>query len=411
MSIPFPRAAALAAALSLPCLATAAPLSFDAALRLAVQRSEAARAARAGVLSATEASRAAAQLPDPTLRVGIDNLPATGPDRFNTTRDSMTMKRIGISQEWLSADKRAARQAAADASVGRETVQARVAAADARLQAALAYLDAFYAGETLKLATLMEHHAHEELEASRARLSSASGNSQDVLALAGARGISEDETAEIRQQQNTARVAFERWVGVPPDELAPPDAMQLPSEQDYVAGHPTVAAMQRDVEVASRAADVTASNRKPNWTWEVSYGQRTGYADMVSVGVSIPLAVAPGERQDRDTASRRALVDKAEADLAEATRAATAEYRSLSGDAQRLQQRIERYRSGVVLPAAQRTAAALAAYQSSQGSLVVLFEARHAEVEAQRKLLTLQRDLAKARIQLAFRPLTAEVAQ
>jgi hypothetical protein len=42
---------------------------------------------------------------------------------------------------------------------------------------------------------------------------------------------------------------------------------------------------------------------------------------------------------------------------------------------------------------------------------VALFEARHAEVEAQRKLLTLQRDLAKARIQLAFRPLTAEVAQ
>ncbi|SCX65691.1 TolC family protein [Variovorax sp. EL159] len=411
MSIPFPRAAALAAALSLPCLAAAAPLSFDAALRLAVQRSEAARAARAGVLSATEASRAAAQLPDPTLRVGIDNLPATGPDRFNTTRDSMTMKRIGISQEWLSADKRAARQAAADASVGREAVQARVAAADARLQAALAYLDAFYAGETLKLATLMEHHAHEELEASRTRLSSASGSSQDVLALAGARGISEDETAEIRQQQNTARVAFERWVGMPPGELAPPDVIPLPSEQDYVAGHPAVAAMQRDVDVASRAADVTASNRKPNWTWEVSYGQRTGYADMVSVGVSIPLAVAPGERQDRDTASRWALVDKAEADLAEATRAATAEYRSLSGDAQRLQQRIDRYRSGVVVPAAQRTAAALAAYQSSQGSLVVLFEARHAEVEAQRKLLTLQRDLAKTRIQLAFRPLTAEVAQ
>ncbi|MGJ7530216.1 TolC family protein [Variovorax sp. GB1P17] len=411
MFIPFPRAAVLAVAFSLPCLAVATPLSFDTALQLAVQRSEAARAARAGVLSATEASRSAAQLPDPTLRIGIDNLPATGPDRFHTTRDSMTMKRIGISQEWLSADKRAARQAAADASVDREAVQARAAAADARLQAALAYLDAFYAGETLKLSTLMEHHAHEELEASRARLSSAVGSSQDVLALAGARGISEDETAEIRQQQNTARVAFERWVGVPPDELMPPGATPLPTEQSYIASHPTVAVMQRDVDVAKRAADVTASNRKPNWTWEMAYGQRTGYSDMVSVGVSIPLPVAPGERQDRDTASKLALVEKAEADLTEATRVATAEYRSLYGDAQRLQQRIDRYRSGVVVPASQRTAAATAAYQSNQGSLVVLFEARHAEVEAQRKLLALQRDLAKTQIQLAFRPLTAEVAQ
>ena len=410
MSILFPRAAVLAAAL-LPYLATAAPLSLEEALRLAVRRSETTRAARAGASSATEAARSAAQLPDPTLRIGIDNLPATGPDRFRTTSDSMTMKRIGISQEWLSAEKRAARQAAADASVGRETVLVQAAAADTRRRAALAYVDAFYAGESLKLARLMEHHAHEELEASRARLSSATGSSQEALALTGARGASEDETADILQQQGTAAIAFERWTGVPPDELQPPGAIALPSEESYVAAHPTVAAMQRDLEVARRTADVTATDRKPNWTWEIAYGQRTGYADMVSVGVSIPLPVAPGERQDRNTAAKLALAAKAEADLAEATRAATAEYRSLRSDAQRLEQRVDRYRAGVVVPAGQRTAAATASYRSGQGSLVSLFEARHAEVEAQRKLLTLQRDLAKTQVQLAFRPLTAEVAQ
>ncbi|QFZ84764.1 TolC family protein [Variovorax paradoxus] len=410
MFILFPRAAVLAVAL-LPYLATAAPLSLEAALQLAVQRSETTRAARAGASSATEAAHAAAQLPDPTLRIGVDNLPATGPDRFHTTRDSMTMKRIGISQEWLSADKRAARQAAADASVGRETVQVQAAAADTRRQTALAYVDAFYVGESLKLARLMAHHAHEELEASRARLSSAAGNSQDVLALAGAKGISEDETADILQQKDAAGVAFQRWTGVPPDELLPPGSIAVPLEAAYVAAHPTVAAMRRDVDVARQTAAVTASNRKPNWTWELAYGQRTGYSDMVSVGVSIPLPVAPGERQDRDIAAKLALVEKAEADLAEAIRVATAEYRSLRSDAQRLAQRIDRYRSGVVAPASQRTAAAIAAYRSNQGSLVTLFEARHAEVEAQRKLLTLQRDLAKTQFQLAFRPLTAEVAQ
>jgi len=411
MSFPFLRAAVSAVVL-LPYLATAAPLSLEAALQLAAQRSETARAARAGALSATEAARSAAQLPDPTLRIGVDNLPATGSDRFHTTRDSMTMKRIGISQEWLSADKRAARQAAADASVSREAVLVQAAAADTRRQTALAYVDAFFAGESLKLARLMEHHAHEELEASRARLSSAAGNSQDVLALASARGVSADETADILQQQGAAGVAFQRWVGVPPDDLLPPGAtIAVPSEEAYVAAHPTVAAMQRDIDVAKQTAAVTASNRKPNWTWEVAYGQRTGYSDMVSVGVSIPLPVAPGERQDRDTAAKLALVEKAEADLAEATRAATAEYRLLRSDAQRLAQRIDRYRAGVVVPASQRTAAATAAYRSNQVSLTVLFEARHAEVDAQRKLLALQRDLARTQVQLAFRPLTAEVAQ
>ncbi|VTU18144.1 type I secretion outer membrane protein, TolC family [Variovorax sp. SRS16] len=409
MFIPFLRAAALAAAL-LPCLAKAAPLSLETALQLAVQRSEAARAARAGILSATEIAHVAGQLPDPVLRAGVDNLPATGPDRFSTTRDSMTMKRIGISQEWLSAEKREARQAAAQASIAREAVQAQIAIADTRLQTTLAYVDAFYAGETLKLTTLMEHHVHEEFEVARARLSSAAGNSQDVLSLTGAKGSSEDESADVRQQQSAARLALQRWVGVMPDDLAPIQFASLPTEEAYVAGHPSVAAMQQDLEMARQVAAVAATNRKPNWTWEVAYGQRTGYSDMVSFGVSIPLPIAPGERQDRETAAKLALVDRAEADLAEATRAAAAEYRTLDSDAQRLQQRIGRYREGVVTPAEQRTAAATAAYRSNRASLVTLFEARHAEVEAQRKLLMLQRDLAKAQAQLAFRPLASEVA-
>ena len=127
---------------------------------------------------------------------------------------------------------------------------------------------------------------------------------------------------------------------------------------------------------------------------------------MVSVGVSIPLQVAPAQRQDRETAARLALVEKAEADLAEATRAASAEYATLLSDAQRLQQRIARYRAGVVVPAQQRIAAATADYASNQASLATLFEARHAAVDAELKALALQRDLAKAQVQLAFRPLS-----
>lgn len=410
MSTHLLRAAALAAAL-LPCLVEATPLSFETALETAVQRSEAARAGRAGVEGAVEASRAAGQLPDPTLNVGVDNLPVTGPDRLSTTRDSMTMKRIGFTQEWVSRDKRAARRDAAEALVNRQDVMVKAAMAEARLQTALAYLDAFYAGEVLKLTTLMEHHAHEELEAARGRLSSSNASAQEVLALTGARGAAEDESAEVRQQQSASVVQLERWVGSRADELTAPGEAPVPTEQGYVAAHPTVVALQRDVDVARQEAAVTATNRNPNWTWGVSYGQRTGYSDMLTFGVSIPIPLLPSERQDRDTAAKLALVGKVEADLAEATRAAAGEYRALTSDAGRLRDRIERYRAGVVTLAAQRTSVARASYASNQTSLVTLFEARHAEVEVQRKLLTLQRDLAKAKAQLTYKPLALGASQ
>lgn len=401
-----PLAGALAALL--PALAPAAALDLPQALELAAQRSQSVRAARAGAAGAAEAALAARQLPDPMLSVGIDNLPATGPDRFRTTAESMTMKRVGISQEWISPAKRALRQAAAEAQVGRETALGQVALAETRLQTALAYLDAFYAGEALKLTTLTEHHLHEEAEAAKARLASATAGSQDVLQLAAARGVAEDESADVGQQQASARATLQRWVGVPPDDLAAPALPASPAEQAYVAAHPAVLQARRDLEAARAEAAATAANRKPNWTWQASYGQRTGLSDLVTFGVSIPLPVAPAQRQDRDTAARLALVDKAEAALEEATRAAAGEFRSLASDARRLAQRIERYQAGVVAPAQQRTQAALAGYRSNQVPLVTLFEARHAEVDAQRKLLGLQRDLAKAKAQLAFKPVPGD---
>lgn len=379
-------------------------LTLEEALSLASQRSEAARAARAGTASAAQAAKAAGQLPDPVVSAGIDNMPVTGPDRFRTAADSMTMRRIGVGQEWVSAEKRQLRESAAQSQVNKEATLVRTSVAEARLQAALAFLDAYFASEALKLTELTEHHLHEELEAAKARLQSSSGAGQEVLATTAARGIAEDESAEARQMQASALVALQRWTGKQAQVLASP-ALPLPMTEDaYVAAHPSVLSAQREVELARAEASVTASNRKPNWSWQVSYGQRSGFSDMVSFGVSIPLPVAPGERQDRETAAKLALVERAEASLEETSRMARAEYRSLASDAQRLSHRVERYRLAVVSSAQQRTQVALAGYRSNQVSLMTLFEARHAEVDAQRKLLALQKDHAKVLAQLAFKP-------
>jgi outer membrane protein TolC len=343
--------------------------------------------------------------------VSLENLPVTGPDRFSTTRESMTMKRIALAQEWVSPEKRRLRAAAAEAAVAREATVVGATAADLRLQTALAYIDAYYAAEGLKLSTSNEGHAREAAQTARARLSSGNTSAQDVLGLASAQGLAADEAAEARQQVASASVNLARWTGSPADELAVPRLAASSVEQAFVDAHPLVVARRRDIAVARGEAAATAANRGPNWTWEVAYGQRTGYSDLLTVGVTIPLPVAPAARQDRESAAKLALADKAEAELAEATRVAQAEYRALVSDGQRLQERIRSYEAGVLAPASQRTAAAHAALAANQASLPMVFEARHAELEARRKLLALQRDLDKVRAQLAFKPLKLEELQ
>ncbi len=407
--MPFPvfRAAACAAALW-PLFALSAPLTLEQALDRAVQRSESTRSARSGHASAVEAARAAGQLPDPMLSVSIENLPATGPDRFSTTREGMTMKRVVLEQEWVSAEKRALRTAAARAMADREAVNVATALAETRLQTALAFVDTYYAGQVLQLALEAEAQAREAAAVGRARLATAGAAGADVLGLATAEGTSADETGEARQMLAAARVALRRWAGVAEAEVAAPALPGVLAQAAWVEAHPMVSARRRELAAARAEAAAVAANRQPNWSWEVAYGQRAGASDLVSFGVRIPLPVDPASRQDRDTAAKLAMVEKAEADLADALRAAEADHQALASDAQRLEARIRMYEASVAVPGTQRTAAARAALAGNQGSVAQVYEARRAELDVRRKLLGLQRDLMKARALLAYKPLKSE---
>ncbi|HEV6966157.1 TolC family protein, partial [Roseateles sp.] len=256
------------------------------------------------------------------------------------------------------------------------------------------------------LAALNEGHAREEREAGRARVAAAAAGSAEALALDGALGMAEDDAAELRQQHAAAAAALQRWTGLSPDALGLPALPTPPDADAFVARHPAVVARAGEVEVARQEAQAARLNRRPNWSYELSYGQRSGRPDLLSFGISIPLPIAPAARQDRESAARLALLDKAEAELAEARRGAAGEYAALSSDAARLGERIERYEARVLEPLRQRTVAALAAYRSNQAGLTALFEARHAELQARRRLLELRRDLARAVAQLAFKPLS-----
>ena len=73
-------------------------LTFDQALRLAQDRSRQLVAQDHAAAAAREMAVAAAQLPDPMLTAGINNLPINGADKFSLTSDFMTMRSVGVVQ-------------------------------------------------------------------------------------------------------------------------------------------------------------------------------------------------------------------------------------------------------------------------------------------------------------------------
>jgi outer membrane protein TolC len=101
----------------------------------------------------------------------------------------------------------------------------------------MAYIEAYYAGEALKLTALNEKHAREELETGKGRLATLSGNSAEVLGLTSTVGAAEDESADTRQQQAAAVASLSRWTGEPAEELAAPNLAIAPTSDAYVAAH------------------------------------------------------------------------------------------------------------------------------------------------------------------------------
>ena len=140
-------AGALALAFSLaaaPFHAAAAdppPLTLVNALELAQRRSRQLAGQDAAAAAAREMAVAAGQLPDPTLKAGVNNLPIDGADRFSLTRDFMTMRSVGVVQEFTHGDKRKARSARFEREAGVAEAGRAVALANLQRDTAVAWLE------------------------------------------------------------------------------------------------------------------------------------------------------------------------------------------------------------------------------------------------------------------------------
>ena len=180
---------------------------------LALERAPALRARQADLDGAQSASLSADALPDPRLLVGIDNLPVSGPERWSTTAEAMTMKRVGWMQEVPNADKRRARADAAEAEVAQARAALALDRSNVRRDVALAWLGRYYAERRLALFAALEDENRllqqtiaARVAAGRALPADASMARQEALALA-------DRRDELERARAQALASLRRWVG------------------------------------------------------------------------------------------------------------------------------------------------------------------------------------------------------
>jgi outer membrane protein TolC len=404
--------AGIAAALSLassPARGQTAPLSLEAALATAERESPRLAARRSAIAAAGDRADRAGELPDPKLRLGIDNLPVSGAEAWQWNTDFMTMRRIGVVQDVPNGDKRKARESRGAAE--REVEQAALAATRLALrrETATAWFDLAYAERAKRELDRLGAQIELQRETLAPAIAAGRASAADAFMLGGAlEGVRE---RLIEQDRAIAKARAQLATFVPGAASAPPgeapDTGQLPWPRERLLAalhaHPELAPYHERVRLARSEVALERTTKIPDWNVELLYGWRSpAFSNMVTLMFSVDLPIAPGRRQDRDIAARVAQLEQTEAMAEEARRMHEADVRTALADWDAAVQRLGRYDSRVLPLARDRASAALAAYRGGAGSLAGVIEAGRAETEAQLARLAAEAERARAWARLAY---------
>jgi outer membrane protein TolC len=378
------------------CLALAAspaagqPLSLEEALRSGEAQSPRLAAQRHMVDSTRQQVGRVGELPDPKLRLGIENLPVTGPDAFRYDRDFMTMRQIGLVQEFPSSAKREARNLRAERM--RDVEGTNLAAQRRQLQRdiAAAWLEVHYAEAARDALQRLARQFRLQVDAVPSGLARGRQTAAESFVLRLAFEQANDRVIEQERMVARARIALATWLAAEAERplAAPPDMARFALRGEELVARleelPELRTFDQREQLARAEVDLARSEKSSDWMLEVGYGyRRPNFDNMLTVMVAIDLPWRAERRQDRDIASRLAEAEQARAMREEARRLLQAQVRNWLADYDTAQRRIERFEK-VLLPLAHdRRSAALAAYQGARGELGAVLEAERAVTETE----------------------------
>ena len=377
-----------------PVWAAAADLSFDDALRLAAERAPMLRARQSQLAATREEAARAAALPDPQLTLGLANWPVTGADAFDLRADDMTMKQIGVMQEFPARAKRQARQSVADRTVEQAQALSTAEQLGVRQVVAKAWIALWAAQQEVAALQALREPAAVAVRTAKARLSGGTGSAVDAMATQGAALELENRIDAAGVLLQAARATLARWLGTEPTDLraegAPPELTALPvtpatllSSIDRQA--PLLPWQAREA-VAEAEVGAAIAEKRPDWSLGVTYGQRERTpvgmtrSDMLMVEFAIDLPLFPRNRQDRGIAARRAELDAVAAEREDARRAQAESVRKALAEWEGLKRQVARKETESLPLAHDRARTALAAYAGG-ADLQPWLEARRDEIE------------------------------
>jgi len=404
---PHQVAALIMGALSFPGLVSA--LTLEQALSLAEQQAPSLAAQTANLHAALSAAIPAGELPDPKLRLGLQNVPIEGDTRWRLDEEAMTMQMVGVMQDVPNRAKRRARIEAAQAGVALAGVQQSIERLSVRQATAEAWIASFAVEQQLSL--FKQFYGENKLfsQAVQARIAGGRGQTADSVLPKQEAALLAEQEDELVRNQAVARAELRRWIGEPADQPLTGVWPQWPADavryQHNLDRHPALLAFGPMTREAEANVSQAIAEKTPDWSWGVDYLRRgREYGDMVNLSVSFDLPMFTGSRQDPKIAAERARLAQIEAQRQATLRMHDQELTANLAEHQRLSRVLTRLEQTLLPLAEQKVDLAMADYRAGKGELIAVIDARRQLVETRLRRIDTSRDLSlsNARLHFAF---------
>ncbi len=386
---------------------TSHALTFDEAMRLAETKSPQIEAEAANIASIESSSRSAGQLPDPKLELGIENLPVSGPEQYSLTQDFMTMRKIGLMQDFPNSKKREAEADAARAGVAVAQGQLQIEKLVAMRATASAWIERSTVERELRFVDALEDENRLFDAAVRAGIASGKGSLADGVTPRQEAVAIENLKSELVARREKAVAELERWIGrsgAEPLEGPVPDWKIEPDMLSHALHHHPELELfdSKDRKLDAEISEAKAE-KIPDWGIELAYQERAPqFGNMASFQFTMALPIFPESRQDPRIAAKIAEKEALDAEREATLREHNAMLESDLAEYRRLADMEKRQKESMIPLSEEKVNLTLAAWQGGKASLADVAVARRERIETKLKVIELDGDRQLVAIRLHF---------
>ncbi len=385
------------------------PLTLAESIQLATQNQPLLQSLDDAALSSRQLAIAEGQLPDPKVKFGVINLPVTTSDALRYNRDDQTMVNVGISQDVIPLKKRQLASslllAEADQFQTEQTSTARMIERDV----ALAWLDTYEAQRKAELFERMINDMTAERKLLAANISSGGAKTNDVLRMDTEISMTNEKRIFAQRDERKARSALARWIGKSASRSISNELPVMPNTLSDKANllaleqHPLLRNAYQTEKVAQLDVDSAQANLERNWGWEVGYGKRfNDRSDMLTFQVEIDLQLDRANRQDKRTAEKILLVDKARKLTEDRRRELSFELENALADAAAAEARETEHITKLIPNAQAKLSIAQAAYSTGKQSISDVWQARRDVIDFELDHWTILTDKQRAAVNIGY---------